>query len=193
VTPRHTVREQLGVAEGSVLVVAVGRLAVQKGFPLLLEAASRLTDLDVLFVVAGEGPLRGALEDTITRNGLPVRLLGSRRDVPDLLGAADIVASTALWEGQPLNLQEALHAGAAIVATDVGGTGAVLGDAGVLIPGGDAEALAGALRDLVLHPERRAALQARACHRAAELPTDDDAVEAALAGYRSVTGVLGAS
>ena len=63
------------------------------------------------------------LQARIDAERLPVRLLGHRDDVPDLLAAADVVVSSAVWEGQPVGIQEALHAGAAVVATDVGGTG----------------------------------------------------------------------
>ena len=83
-------------------------------------------------------------------------------------------------------LQEALHVGAAIVATDAGGTADVVGDAALLTPVGDAESLASALVDVLRHGSVRDDLRSKAVHRAGELPTAEQAVEAALAAYRSV-------
>ena len=133
---RYAVHADLGIGARTSLAVVVARLAPQKGLDLLLDAQRELLgdDLDLLTVVAGDGPLRAHLQDRIDAEGLPVRLLGHRDDVPDLLAAADVVVSSAVWEGQPVGIQEALHAGAAVVATDVGGTAAVVGDAALLVP-----------------------------------------------------------
>ena len=116
-----------------------------------------------------------------------MRLLGHRDDVPDLLAAADVVVSSAVWEGQPVGIQEALHAGAAVVATDVGGTAAVVGDAALLVPAGDPVSLSRAIRDVraVRRGARRPAVQGGRAG-SGELPTEADALEAALAAYRSV-------
>jgi glycosyltransferase involved in cell wall biosynthesis len=194
------VREELGAGDRR-LVVCVARLAEQKGLPLLLDAAGLLgagtgDDRDgggagrgsdeVLVAVAGDGPLRDRLQGRIDDERLPVRLLGSRDDVPDLLAAADVVVSSAVWEGQPIAVQEALHAGAALVATDVGGTRAATGDAAVLVPYGDAPRLAHEVRRLLDDDDARAALRARARERAAELPGTEDACDAVLTLYRDM-------
>ncbi len=196
VRERHEVRAALDVGPSAALGVVVARLAPQKGLDVLLDAHRELRDdpeVDLLTVVAGDGPLRDGLAARIRDERLPVRLLGRRDDVPDLLAAADVVISSAVWEGQPVGLQEALHAGAAIVATDVGGTGAVVGDAALLVPAGQAAALARAVRDVVVHGSVRDDLRSHAVERAALLPTEDDALTAALAAYRSVLprGLLG--
>jgi glycosyltransferase involved in cell wall biosynthesis len=183
---RATVRQRLGVGERR-LVVCVARLAEQKGLPLLLDAVDVLRrDEDLLMVVAGDGPLREQLTARIRSEGLPVRLLGWRDDVPDLLAAADVVVSSAVWGGQPIAVQQALHAGAALVATDVGGTRAATGEAAVLVPYGDARRLAGEVRRLLDDPAERARLQARARARAVELPDADDACAAAVSLYRDM-------
>ena len=95
-----------------------------------------------------------------------------------------MVVSAARWEGQPVWLQEALSVGAAIVATDVGGTEAVLDGAGVLVPGDDADALGAAMTALLRDEVLRADLRTKALIRAAELPTAEDAAHAALSAYR---------
>ncbi len=183
---RYAVHAGLGLDARTSLGVVLARLAPQKGLDLLLDAHRDLTDLDLLTVVAGDGPMREHLQQRIDSEDLPVRLLGRRADIADLLAAADVVISSALWEGQPVGLQEALHAGAAIVATDVGGTAAVVGDAAVLVPGADAVSLSRAIRDVVCHGGVRDNLRSKAVERAGELPTDADALAAAVAAYALV-------
>ena len=154
-------------------LLTVARLAPQKGLPLLLEAAailSREVDAGRLtaftWALAGDGPGREQAAERIAAEQLPVALLGRRSDAPALMEAADIVVQTSLWEGQPLTIQEALRAGAAIVATDVGGT-AVTARGGAVLVAPQAQAIAEALRTLLSDPEARtrAAEHARAAAR----------------------------
>ncbi len=183
------VRAALGVAPGQRLLVTVARLAPQKGLGVLCEAAARLADdgPPLVWVVAGDGPLEEELADRIEAERLPVRLLGRREDVPDLLRAADVVVSTSEWEGQPLGVQEALAAEAAVVATDVGGTREVTGDAAVLVPY-DAGAVADAIRSLLADPEAVEGLRTAARERAAVLPTPADVLAQLEAVYSRVLG-----
>ena len=158
---------------GSTRLLTVARLAPQKGLPLLLEVAailSREVDAGRLaaftWALAGDGPGREQAAERIAAEQLPVALLGRRSDAPALMEAADIVVQTSLWEGQPLTIQEALRAGAAIVATDVGGT-AVTARGGAVLVAPQAQAIAEALRTLLSDPEARtrAAEHARAAAR----------------------------
>lgn len=171
-------RERLGVAPTAALLVTVARLAPQKGLDLLVDTAGLLQDgpQAVHWVVAGDGPLLAGLREQVQREELPVEFLGRRDDVADLLAAADVVVSTAYWEGQPLGVQEALAAGAAVVATDVGGTREVTGAAAVLVPP-HADALARAVRALLADPGRRADLSTAARAQAATLPTLGDTMD----------------
>lgn len=157
-------------------VLVVARLAPQKGLHDLLDAAALLRDTAPLRIrVAGDGPLLRELAARITHEQLPVELLGRRDDVPALLDAADLVVSAALWEGQPVWLQEALRAGRAIIATDAGGTRWVTGGAAQLVPVGDSRALASAIEHHRSAGVRRAA-EAASRRRAAQLPTASDMV-----------------
>ena len=83
-----------------------------------------------------------------------------------------------MWEGQPVGIQEALHAGAAVVATDVGGTAAVVGDAALLVPPADPVSMSRAIRDVVRHGSVRDDLRSKAVERSGHLPTEGDALEA---------------
>lgn len=187
---RDRVRAELLPAQDAALVVVVARLAAQKGLPVLLDAAARLAGRQPrpLVVVAGDGPLRDTLLRRIDAEHLPVRLLGARDDVPDLLAAADVVAVPSLWEGQSLAVQEALRARAPLVATAAGGTPWLVQDAAVLVPAGDAPRLAEALAGLLDDAGRRRALAEAARRRAAELPTDEQAVSQVLTVYRERLG-----
>lgn len=182
------VRAELG-AGSRPIVLTLARLAQQKGLDNLLDAARDPWPGDAgdeappLFLLAGDGPLREALQARIDAERLPVRLLGDRDDVPDLLAAATVVVWPSRWEGQPLSLSEALMAGRPVVATAVGGIPDLLGDAGVLVPYGDAAALREAVREVVADPEAAARLAGRAARRGAALPDADDAVESVLAAY----------
>ena len=165
---------------GVARLLTVARLAPQKGLPLLLEAAailSREVDAGRLaaftWALAGDGPGREEAAERITAEQLPVTLLGRRTDAPALMKAADIVVQTSLWEGQPLTIQEALRAGAAIVATDVGGT-AVTARGGAVLVAPQAEAIAESLGTLLSDSEARFRAAERAQEAAGRLPGLED-------------------
>lgn len=180
---RAAVRAELGVPDQAALLVSIGRLSAQKR-PLDLAALAARVHVEwpVVVAVAGDGPLRDELA-RVTEGWDWFRLLGHRGDIPDLLAAADIAVSAAQWEGQPLWLQEALQHGCPVVATDVGGTGAVLVGAGLLFARGDVEAGAAQVLRILTDPAFHADLVERSRRRARSLPTTRDAVAAALAAY----------
>jgi glycosyltransferase involved in cell wall biosynthesis len=99
-----------------------------------------------------------------------VALLGHRPDVADLLTAADVFVLSSTWEARALVVQEALRAGVPVVATAVGGTPELVGDAAILVPPGDPHEIAIAVQRLALYPDDRARLAARGRERARALP-----------------------
>ena len=130
------------------VVLAVGRLAPQKGLDVLIDAAVRWRARDPRprTVIAGEGPLAAALRAQARQSGADVELLGARRDVPALLAIADVVVIPSRWEARALILQRAMRAGRPIVATSVGGAPELTGpDGAILVPAGDPGALAAAV------------------------------------------------
>jgi glycosyltransferase involved in cell wall biosynthesis len=176
-------RADIGAA-GRPVVLAVGRLAPQKGFDVLIDAVASLRGRDPapLLAIAGEGPLAGQL--AARAGGGDARFLGARTDVPALLAAADVVVVPSRWEGQPLIVQEALQAGRPLVASRVGGIPALTGeDAALLVPAADPGRLASAVLSVLDDQGLAAKLGAAAQDRSRGLPSAADAADAALAVY----------
>lgn len=188
------VRAELAIGPREELLLTVARLAPQKGLSLLADSAELIGRArpQARWVVVGDGPLEEWLRAESGRRRLPVVVAGRRDDVPDLMAAADVVVSTSTWEGQPIAVQEALGAGVAIVATDVGGTREVTGEAAVLVPA-RAEEVAGAVIGLLADPARRADLADSARARSAELPREADVVAQLDGLYDRLRGRAGRS
>ncbi|MEU9281374.1 glycosyltransferase family 4 protein [Streptomyces sp. NPDC048342] len=185
---RPKVRAELGCM-GRPLLIAVGSLDRHRGYDVLLDAARAWCRLDPvpLLVIAGEGPLRASLQRRIEDEELPVRLIGRRDDVAELLAAADLALLPSRWEPRSVLAQEALHAGVPLVATAVGGIPDLVGDAAELVAYGDAPALAATVSRLLGDPERCAELRERGARQAASWPTEDETVAQVLSVYDELT------
>ncbi|MFE9852950.1 glycosyltransferase family 4 protein [Streptomyces sp. NPDC005576] len=181
---RDKVRAELG-SMGVPLLLAAGSLMPRHGYGALLDAARLLSTLDPVpqIVIAGEGRERAALQRRIKGERLPVRLIGVRDDLAELVAAADLVVIPSRWEARSTLAQNALRTGTPLVATAVGGTPELVGDAAVLVPYGDAGALAEAVTGLLLDPDRRALLAAEGRAQAAGWPTEEDTITHVLSVY----------
>jgi glycosyltransferase involved in cell wall biosynthesis len=196
VRPRGAVRarlaDEVGVRPDVPWVLTVGRIVPEKDHDTLLAAAERWRGLhprpEVLLVGVGPAPVVARLRRQIAEQELPVRLLGARDDIGDLMHASDVFVLTSRWEAPALSVQESMQAGLPVVATAVGGVPDVLGDTGVLVPAGDREAVAVEVALLLADPGRARALSEAARTRAASLPDEDDVAAAVLAGYVDARG-----
>lgn len=175
---------------GAPLLLSIGRLHPQKAHDVFIRAMARLRSScpDARGAIAGDGPLRPELQALIAELNAPVTLLGRRDDVPDLLRAADTVVCTSVWEARALAVQEAMLAGRPVVATRVGGLPGLIGDAGVLVPAGDVDALAGELAKIVTDESWAATLAGRSAEAGRRLPTEQDTVAQVEAVYRELIG-----
>jgi glycosyltransferase involved in cell wall biosynthesis len=158
---------EFGLGSGGPVVGTVARLHRQKGIIHLLRAAPRILGAvpDARIVVVGEGPLGGELRRRAAALGLDGRLVffGESQDAHSVMSLFDVFVLPSLWEGLPFVLVEAAWLGKPIVATAVDGVPEVIDDGktGVLIPPGNAAALADAVISL-LSDKRRAAEMAAA-------------------------------
>jgi glycosyltransferase involved in cell wall biosynthesis len=145
---RDELRSSLGL-NGATLAFA-GRITRQKSLEVALEALARAGGVSL--VVAGEGDEVPRLERRAAELGLTdrVRFLGPlpRNRVLELFRAADAAVLSSSWENFPHTVVEALAVGTPVLATRTGGVAEVVEDGrnGLLVPAGDAEALAGAVR-----------------------------------------------
>lgn len=125
--PRHraAVRRELAIGDDELLVGGIACLKPQKDPLTFAAVAARVLDRvpRARFVLAGDGEMRGALEQRLSALGVAdrVHLLGWRDDVPRLMHAMDVLLHTARWEGLPRVLPQAMAAGLPVVATAVDG------------------------------------------------------------------------
>jgi glycosyltransferase involved in cell wall biosynthesis len=156
--------------EPGVTVTVLANLRPEKGILQVVEAAEvvRRAAPRVHFDIWGEGSLRGEIEARIRALALEdtVRLRGSTRTPEDALRRSDIFVLPSLSEASSNVILEAMATGLPVVATRIGGTPALVGDAGLLVPAGDPPALAAALLDLVRNPATASRLGAAARTRA---------------------------
>jgi len=156
---------------GAGLVVAVGRFSAEKRIDLLIDALASLDpSRRPLLVLCGEGPLRGALEQQVARLGVAdrVRFAGFCRNPFQWMRRADLFVLCSDFEGSPNALIEAQGLGVPAVATDCPFGPAEIVDpgvTGVLVPTGDAPALARAVAELLGDPERRGRMATAARER----------------------------
>ena len=173
---RSAVRAELGIADSTPLVGLIGRFDPQKNHAGFFAAANALQRRmpDAHFVLAGRGIEKdnAALMQSIDKAGVLVNthLLGLRDDVPRLMAALDVLASSSSYgEAFPNVLGEAMACGVPCVVTDVGDSAYIVGDTGRVVAAGDMAAFAAALEDLLTLPlAEKAALGERARARVAE-------------------------
>lgn len=145
---RLALRESMGCRHGQV-VIAVGRLFEAKDYPNLLRAFAQVSKAhtDVVLWIVGDGPLKPQLIALAKYLGVSDRMkfLGHRKDIRQLLNAADVFVLSSAWEGLPLVVGEAMACACLVVATDCGGVAEFVGDTGVLVPPRDHISLANAI------------------------------------------------
>jgi glycosyltransferase involved in cell wall biosynthesis len=152
---RAAIIGELGLPDDTVLVGMVCRLIEQKGVSDGLRAFARASQQhsNAHLLIAGEGPLRTALESEASGLGIKnrVHFLGWRGDIPALMAALDIFLMPSLWEGFGLVLLEAMAQALPVIATRVSAIPEIVinDETGLLVPARDVEALAAALENLL--------------------------------------------
>jgi glycosyltransferase involved in cell wall biosynthesis len=182
---RRATREGLGVEPDAYVALFVGELSERKQPVEFAEAVARARDEEprIVGALAGGGPLQGRLE-RMAGDGL--KLLGERSDVTGLLAAADVFVLPSLWEGLSYAALEAMSLGRALIVSDGPGNPDAVGDAGLIFPVGDVEALAASLVRLAREPQVGRSLGEAARARARERFSLSAMVEATAEIYEGV-------
>ncbi|MEN6372113.1 MAG: glycosyltransferase family 4 protein [Armatimonadota bacterium] len=179
--------DELGIDAASEVILTVARLTAVKGIETLVRAVPIIAERhpNVKVLIAGDGPDRQTLAELAERaaDGRVV-FLGHRRDVPQLLAAADVVAIPSLSEGHPLILIEAMASKKPVVASSVGGLADTLrdGDTGVLVPPADPKALAEGIVSVLDSPD----LVSRLSQSARRYAEEEFSVEKMIADTKEV-------
>ncbi len=185
---RDAARTRYGVAADACLLVVVGALEARKGHATLLAALAELRDPRLAVVCAGEGTLREALEREAESRGLAasVRFVGRVDDVAALLAAADVMVMPSHQEGLGVAALEAMAASLPVIASDVGGLPEAVrdGETGLVVPPGDAGALAAAIARLAGDRGLASALGSAGAARVRAHFTITGMADATLALYR---------
>lgn len=119
---REAVRKEIGVKKGQLFFLSIGELNRNKNHRIMIEALAKIKK-DICYVICGEGKSKKNLEKLIKKYQLEnkVQLLGYRRDIPELLKAADLFVLPSFREGLSLSLQEAMACGVPVIASDIRG------------------------------------------------------------------------
>lgn len=188
---RRRSRELLGLADGDVAIAVIGRLGIEKGHRLFVEAAGRLAPRhgQAQFLIIGDGAERAALESQIAAAGLgaTVRLLGHRDDLPAIYPGLDMLAITSLREGLPNVLLEAMLHAVPAVAMAVGGVPEVISDGedGLLVPPGSLDGFSEALSRLLSDASLRQRLGAAAVEKVRSMFLFDARMQKMLVLYQA--------
>lgn len=156
----HTVWNGIGDADERAIagsrpepvITMVARFAAPKDHATLLVAMAAIIDSSWRLRLVGDGPLLEETKALASRLGIKdrVEFSGTRTDVAALLAQSDVFVLSSRFEGLPISILEAMRAGLPVVASDVGGVSELVdAETGILVPQGDAAALADGLKRLL--------------------------------------------
>jgi glycosyltransferase involved in cell wall biosynthesis len=174
---RSRLRKQIGTPENRIVILTLGRLVAEKGFPELIEA---MIGVDADLWVIGkrlESDHAAGIDDALKmvqdNKSLKDRIhfLGYRDDIPDLMRASDVFISASHREGMPRSIIEAMLCGLPVVATNIRGSReeVVDGETGLLVTVKQSQALTDGLNQLVSNPKLRKKWGAAGRKRALDL------------------------
>ena len=174
---RHLTRQKLGIREGEIVLIHVARLNPLKDHLAAVKTFDHIREHPkIRLLIVGEGEEEQNIRNAIADRNLEstVSMLGLRKDIPDLLNAADACLLTSRSEGIPLTLAEAMATELPCIATDVGGVPEIVTDrtTGFLCPAGDTRKMASRIVDLVNSEELRSRMGQAGRARIAKLFND---------------------
>ncbi|MFQ6334976.1 glycosyltransferase family 4 protein [Methylophilus sp. 3sh_L] len=157
-------------AAGPVKLLYVGRLAAEKGVPVLLKSLIDLKNEGYQFhlTLLGDGPERASLESEVDKHGLTEMVFfggfASQETVRETLLASDVFILPSFAEGVPVSLMEAMACGIPVIGTNVGGVTELIehGVSGMVVAPSDEQALKSAIFRYIKHPELRETVRSAA-------------------------------
>jgi glycosyltransferase involved in cell wall biosynthesis len=189
--PAENLRWRLGLPAGIPLVGNLNHFSWWKGQTVFLEAAAKLLDEKVHFLLVGKDTDGPEAREKVKALGLEgrVTLAGFRTDMPEVISLLSLtVLSSLAGEGFSGVLREAMSMGVPVAATDVGGNKELVEDGvtGLLVPPGDAGALAAAMKRMLKEPALAKTCASEAQKRVRENYSIEAMVEKTLALYREL-------
>jgi glycosyltransferase involved in cell wall biosynthesis len=188
-------RTALGVPLGASLITTICRLYRPRDFETLLSAFAKVrAELPTAhLLIVGDGPYREQIESLVKDLDIMphVTMAGFRRDTPKVLATSDIfVLSTAMWEGLPLTILEAMASGLPVVASDVGGIREEIVDheTGIVVPPKNPTVLFESLLSLLANKSKARAMGQRGQERVFEYFTLERMGRETMAVYEGLTG-----
>lgn len=176
-------RNQFGLSKDAVVIVSTGRLAKQKGYDVLIEAAEMARDQckNWVFFIAGKGKLEKKLKRKVKASHLSgyVHFLGFIADVVPYVKGADLFVLPSFYEGMPNSVMEAMGLAKCCVVTAVNGNNELIrnDEEGVLVPSGDAHALYKGLEKVADYPSIAATMGLNAYKRMSESFSENQMIE----------------
>jgi glycosyltransferase involved in cell wall biosynthesis len=180
---REQLRQELGLQKFDHVIGTVGRFEPRKNYPLLLEAMTMVLQRHpaAALLMIGAGPEEKKLQQQARDAGMAPQVIftGYRSDISELLGLMSTFCLSSTTEGISMAILEALLAGVPVVATQVGGNPEIIPDRayGILVPSGDAAALAEALAETLVDREAAKQMAARGQIRVRELFSERHMIE----------------
>ncbi|WP_026485638.1 glycosyltransferase family 4 protein [Caldanaerobius polysaccharolyticus] len=157
---RKELKEEFGFGDRDIVILTVAELNANKNHKQIIDSLGILKSYDnIYYLVVGLGEYESYLKEYIHDKGLDnkVKLLGFRRDIPELLCISDVFALTSMREGLPRCIMEAMAAGKPVIATDVRGNRDLVKDGinGYLVPINDVNTTVEAIKKLVQDKDLR--------------------------------------
>lgn len=183
-------KEKLFGREGTA-VLMISRFVDAKDQPTLIKSIAKIDDKDVFAVLVGDGPRREEFEQLARDLGISDRVLflGTRSDIPDIIGASDIGVQSSNWEGFGLTAVEMMAGGLPVIASDVEGLKQVVEDAGLLFPKGDDDLLAEAILSLLKNKDLYS-LTSQSCRKKASAYSIERTAEVYIRLYRDLLNTI---
>ena len=174
---KHRIRSLFDTPNDSIVVVMVGRMVREKGYPELFEAVK---GLNIILWTVGEKLKTDRQGSFNIPDNMPnVRILGYRSDIPDILHSADIFILPSHREGMPRSIIEAMMASLPVVATNIRGSREEVlnGKTGILVPVENVSALRKAILELSENSEMRSSMGIEGKKRALDLYDESKVID----------------